>query len=81
MPYRRFAMFNVIGAIAWVPGMTLTGYFLGKAIPGIESKIEWVIAIVIFISVTPLIYKYLKHKRDQRKAAANGAAVGTTPES
>ncbi len=81
MPYRRFAMFNVIGAIAWVPGMTLTGYFLGKAIPGIESKIEWVIAIVIFISITPLIYKYLKHKHEQRKAAVKRDAVGPTRES
>ena len=81
MPYRRFALFNVIGATAWVPGMTLTGYFLGRAIPGIESKIEWVIAIVIFISVTPLIYKYLQHRRQRRKAAAKGTVAESAQES
>ena len=81
MPYRRFALFNVIGAIAWVPGMTLTGYFLGRAIPGIENKIEWVIAIVIFISVTPLIYKYVQHRRQRRKAAAKGTVAESAQES
>jgi len=81
MPYRRFALFNVIGAVAWVPGMTLTGYFLGRAIPGIESKIEWVIAIVIFISVTPLIYKYVQHRRQLRKTAAKETVAESSQES
>ena len=28
MPYRRFAMFNIVGGIGWVLSMTLLGYFL-----------------------------------------------------
>ena len=36
MPYRRFAAFNIFGGIGWVVSMTLTGYFLGSAIPGID---------------------------------------------
>jgi membrane-associated protein len=62
MKYRRFAMFNVGGAIVWISSMTLLGYFLGRSIPGIEHRIEYVIAIVIFVSISPLIYKYLKHR-------------------
>ena len=62
MKYRRFAMFNVGGAILWIASMTLLGYFLGRTIPGIEHRIEYVIAIVIFISISPLIFKYLKHR-------------------
>jgi membrane-associated protein len=62
MTYRRFATFNVVGAIAWILSMTLTGYFLGRMIPGIEHRIEYVIAVVVFISLLPLIYKYLQHK-------------------
>ncbi len=62
MKYRRFAMFNIFGGIGWITSMTLLGYFLGRAIPGIENMIEYVIAIVVFLSILPLIIKYLQHK-------------------
>lgn len=62
MKYRRFAMFNVVGAIAWIVSMTLIGYFLGRMIPGIEHHIEYVIATVVLISLLPILIKYLQHK-------------------
>lgn len=67
MTYRRFAIFNIAGGIGWVASMTLTGYFLGRAIPGIEHNIEYVIAVVVFISILPLIYKYLQHRFGKKK--------------
>src|SRR5688572_28705483 len=30
MPYRKFAMFNIVGGISWIFSMTFIGYFLGK---------------------------------------------------
>jgi membrane-associated protein len=69
MTYRRFAMFNIAGGTGWVASMTLTGYFLGRMIPGIERRIEYIIVIVVLISVSPLLFKYLQHRR-QRKASA-----------
>ncbi len=66
MPYRRFATFNIPGDTVWVVSMTLTGYYLGRLIPGIERHIEYVITIVIFISVLPILYKYLKHRQEQK---------------
>jgi hypothetical protein len=32
-------------------------------VPGIERNIEYVIIIVVTLSVLPLIYKYVQHKR------------------
>ena len=72
MKYRRFAMFNVGGAIVWISSMTLLGYFLGRSIPGIEKHIEYVIAIVIFVSILPLLYKYLRHRLARRREQAAG---------
>lgn len=63
MKYRRFAMFNVVGGVGWVASMTLTGYFLGRLVPGIHERIEYVIAIVIFLSTVPLIIKFLRSRR------------------
>jgi membrane-associated protein len=66
MDYRRFATYNVLGAIFWVNSMTLAGYFLGRAIPHLEDRIHIVVAIVIFLSLLPALVTWL---RERRKAA------------
>lgn len=76
MTYRRFATFNVVGAILWINSMTLTGYYLGLAIPGIEERIHIVVAVVIFLSLLPGIVAYLRSKlRDLRAPAGSGAGL------
>lgn len=62
MKYAKFAFYNVIGAILWVPGMLLIGYFLGSTIPNIDKNIHLVIVVVVFISLLPGIIKYLRVK-------------------
>jgi membrane-associated protein len=79
MKYRRFASFNVGGAILWISSMTLLGYFLGRSIPGIEKRIEYVIAVVIFISVLPILYKYVRHRLAARRAQAVPPASDNGP--
>lgn len=69
MTYRQFAIFNVIGAILWVTSMTLTGYFLGMAVPNLEDHLHIVVAIVIFLSLLPAIIAWLRAKLASRKAA------------
>ncbi len=68
MSYRRFATFNVVGAACWIPSMTLTGFFLGRAIPDIEKRIHLVVAVVIFLSLLPAIISVLKSKLQGRRA-------------
>ncbi len=68
MKYRRFALFNITGGIGWVTSMTLTGYFLGRVIPGIERHIEYVIIVVVFLSILPIIIKYLQHRSEKGKS-------------
>ena len=62
MTYQRFATFNVVGAILWINSMTLIGYYLGLAIPGIEQRIHLVVAGVIFLSLLPAIIAFLRSK-------------------
>ncbi|MBI3588215.1 VTT domain-containing protein [Candidatus Micrarchaeota archaeon] len=63
MPYRRFAVFNISGAIAWVATMTLLGYYLGTKIPDIERNIYFVVAIVVLLSFLPAVYEYWKERK------------------
>ena len=62
MTYRQFALYNIAGGIGWVASMTLTGYFLGRAIPDIDKHIHIVVAIVIFLSLLPGIISIVREK-------------------
>lgn len=69
MKYRKFAIFNITGGIGWITSMTLLGYFLGRTIPGIEKHIEYVIAIVIFVSILPMLIKYAQHRLRKNRSS------------
>jgi membrane-associated protein len=73
MTYRKFAVFNIVGGILWVMSMTLTGYFLGLAVPDLEKHIHIVVAVVIFLSLLPALIAWGKAKLDARKASAPAA--------
>jgi membrane-associated protein len=63
MPYRRFIFFNIAGGIGWIWSMLMVGYVLGRYIPGIEKRIEWVIVAVIGLSLVPILIEYLKSRK------------------
>ena len=68
MPFRTFIAFNVLGAFAWTWGMLAIGYFLGSYIPNVDEHIEWVILIVIFISILPGLIGAYRSRRAKRLA-------------
>jgi membrane-associated protein len=63
MNRRRYAIYNVIGGLAWIWSMLFIGYFLGRYIPGVDRHIETVIAIVILISISPGIIAWYRARR------------------
>ena len=65
MTYKRFVAYNVVGGIGWVLSMILGGYFLGQLIPNIHKNIDKVIVVVIFLSLLPIIVKYLRERGKQ----------------
>jgi membrane-associated protein len=69
MSYSRFLPYNVIGGIGWVGGMLGIGYFLGRVIPNIESRIHYVILIVIVLSILPGVIEVLRSRKQMRAAA------------
>lgn len=75
MPYRKFLMFNVVGGFLWVFSMVLAGYFLGTLLRdklgiNLDEHIEWVVIIVVFLSLLPPIYEYLKSRFEKKKSAS-----------
>lgn len=63
MDYWKFLKWSTWGAIIWSFGMTSLGYFLGSFIPWIKDYLTILIAIVVFLSIVPLILEAIKGKR------------------
>ncbi|MSR68585.1 DedA family protein [Candidatus Saccharibacteria bacterium] len=66
MKYKRFFVFNVIGALLWAVGVTLLGYFAGNAIPDVDRYLLPIVLLIIFASIVPGLWHLLK---DQDKRA------------
>ncbi len=62
MDYRRFITFNVVGALIWVPLFTLGGYFFGN-LPFIQRNFEYVILVIIALSILPAVLEYIRERR------------------
>ena len=63
MDYRRFITFNVVGALIWVPLFTLAGFFFGN-LPFVQKNFEYVILVIIGLSILPAVYEFIKERRE-----------------
>lgn len=60
---KKFAFYNIVGAIIWIASLTLLGYFLGKRFAHqIEEYLVYIIIGFIFITTIPLIVTFVKKK-------------------
>ena len=77
MPYRTFVVYNVVGGFLWVFSMILAGYFLGGVVERafgirLEDHIEKVVVVVVFLSLLPPVYEYLKSRREKARLKRAG---------
>jgi membrane-associated protein len=62
----RFAVYNIIGALLWVPLLITAGYLLGS-IKWVEHNIEIIVILLIVVTIIPVIRTVL---RERKKAKA-----------
>jgi membrane-associated protein len=63
MQQRAFVVWSALGAVLWVVVMSLAGFFLGRAFPGLEKYLTEAIIIIIALSLVPAIFEWLRHRR------------------
>ncbi|GGH41241.1 DedA family protein [Dyadobacter endophyticus] len=68
MNYSRYIVFCIVGALLWVPTLTLLGYFFGN-MEIVKKNFELVIFGIIGISILPMIFSYLKSRFAKPSAA------------
>ena len=73
MNYRRFITFNLIGGILWVVIFITLGALFGN-IPFVKNNFEIVTLGIVFISVLPMIFEFVRARR--AKASVLPGEVG-----
>ena len=74
MQYRRFALYNVVGGVAWVAICLFAGYYFGQ-MEWVKKHFELVIVAIIVISVLPMVVEFALEWRRKRAAGLGPAAA------
>lgn len=63
MDYRVYSTYSAIGGVLWAAGLTLLGFALGT-VPIVANNIEIVVILIVFLSILPMVFEYLKHRKE-----------------
>ncbi len=80
MPWRRYTLYNFIGAVIWGFGLTMIGYAIGF-IPFVGDFVAEYIDVILLAAVAGtiifVVWHYFAERRKARTDAAEGrAAIG-----
>jgi len=85
MNYKKYSLYNAIGALIWGAGLTLFGYVIGYIPPVatfVSNYIDVILIGAVVVTLIPTLFHYFqslrKAKRTRLEAAANAEA--TTPD-
>lgn len=59
---KKFMLFNVVGAIAWIGSFTGIGFFLGSSFPKVKDYLGWIVISLIIVTAIPVFSTYLKER-------------------
>ena len=66
MTYARFAMFNIVGGVLWVVGLSGLGYLIGNN-DWVKAHFSWVTLAMIIIPGLPAVFEVVRHYLNRRK--------------
>ncbi len=65
MSYPRFMLYNFIGGFLWVVAFIYAGFFFGSTL-FVQKHFEAIVLGIIFVSLVPAVYSFLKVKFSRR---------------
>ena len=66
MDLGAFTTWNVIGGLLWALGVTLLGFWLGSTVKNIDKYLLPIIAVIIVLSLIPIVLELRKARRQAR---------------
>lgn len=61
--FRKFMIYNFIGAAIWVVTMVMAGNLFGKAFPNLINYLEIIIAAMILVTAVPVVITWINHRK------------------
>jgi membrane-associated protein len=83
MNYRKYTVYNLIGAVIWAAGLTVGGYLLGYIPPVarfVSSYIDVILLGAVVVTLIPTIFHYIQSTMKARKASRDGVVPLTDDE-
>lgn len=74
MNYRKYSLYNAIGALIWGTGLTFVGYLLGYIPPLSDFVTQYIDVILlgaVMIAIVPTIYHYIQSTVRARRTRNN----------
>lgn len=65
--FKKFLLYNLLGAIAWIGSLVMAGYWLGNMFPALIDNVEIIIVSLIVVTAVPVIISYRKNHRKLEK--------------
>jgi membrane-associated protein len=62
--FKKFLIFNILGATVWVVVMVMAGHLLGNAFPNLIEYLEYIVFGMILLTAIPLIISFFRGKRN-----------------
>lgn len=59
MRYKKFVIYNLVGAVLWAIAIPLLGYYLGSAIPDVDKYLLPIVGLIVIASVLPALHHAL----------------------
>src|SRR4029434_10183671 len=72
MTSASFVLYNAVGAVAWV-GLCLGAGFVFGNVPIVKENFSLVALGIVFVSLLPMVFEYLRYRRTQIPDPANRA--------
>ncbi|BAR91902.1 uncharacterized membrane-associated protein [Blattabacterium cuenoti BPAY] len=65
--FKKFMIYNIIGALAWTFSIMLAGHYLDKNFPELKNHLEWIILLIVLMTTLPIFFKMRISKNKKKK--------------
>ena len=61
--FKKFMLYNLIGAVAWIGSIATIAFYLGKQFPEVENYLGYIFIGLIILTAIPILTAYLKNRK------------------
>ncbi len=67
MHYQTFIIYNIVGGALWSLTLTYSGFYLGRAFPGLQNYVEYAVIGIVLLSLLPGLIHFLKNENNRKR--------------